>query len=118
MKNDWYEKGKLPPIGCEVLTEEFESNYKSAQQAVNKEGTVVAHVDDVAIFRYFHDGCIWYHGFYAQSFRPAKTEREKVIDLAEKCAVRCCLRTPDINYIKALAAVWYDSGMLKFPEVD
>jgi len=116
MNNDWYENGKLPPIGCKVLTSFKEAKFKSAKQAHGKEALIVAHANNIAIFEYFHEGCKFYHGFYSGHFIPVKTEREKVVDRAVNGAVICLGKIDDLDFVRTLAANWYDGGMLRLPE--
>jgi len=82
MKN-WNGEG-LPPVGTKVITDYPQARHKSAMQAHGKKATIVAHADDIAIFEYEHEGCKYYHGFYAGHFLPIKSDRDKAIEEMQK----------------------------------
>jgi len=79
MKENWNGNG-LPPIGTKVMTDFPQARHKSAMQSHGKEAEIVAHADDIAIFKYEHEGCKYYHGFYAGHFLPIKSDRDKFIE--------------------------------------
>lgn len=126
--NDWYEKSELPPVGCKVKTSFPEAVHDSAKQAHDKEAEIVAHSKDVAIFKYLHNNCLYYHGFYALHFHPIKSDREKAIEAAIDMLPDSCILVDLFNYetgelldgmkenLNVFFGKYYDAGLLRLPE--
>ena len=72
--NSWYERGELPPIGCECEIKHKCWNVfeRFTVVAITKEYVIVE--DDSVVAREQH-----YH-LHDMTFRPLSTEREKAID--------------------------------------
>lgn len=68
--NSWYERGELPPVGCVCMCANSENPVEVLRHRINNIGIPVAAVIDTKSS----------HLFWAQMFRPIKTEREKAID--------------------------------------
>ena len=70
--NSWYERGDLPPVGCECSAM-CDGNWVKVEvlrHRVNNSGMNVAAVMNCASFNVF----------WATDFRPLRTEREKAVD--------------------------------------
>ena len=70
--NSWYERGELPPVGCEceAMRDGEWVAVEVLRHRVNNVGVNVAAVMD----------CTSFNVFWAMDFRPLRTEREKAID--------------------------------------
>ena len=108
--NSWYERGELPPVGCECEIKHrcwcgFE---RFTVVAITKEYVIVE--DDSIVAREQH-----YH-LRDVTFRPLRTEREKAIDsLAASIGAEFKFEGYDLHtrITRSLSEFIYDSGYRK-----
>ena len=104
-KNDWHERGDLPPVGTKCEYAAIKQDSKAAIIPGNwYSGTIVA----------YYEGYVWTsdNGIRRLSntrFRPLQTERERWIETAGKVAVG------SRNHAEFLGRL-YDAGLAKMPE--
>ena len=98
--NSWYERGELPPVGCECDIRHYYCNSEKYEKV-----TVAAITSEYVIVKY---ATFEQHYMLKDiSFRPLRTEREKAIDAA--CKAICGVGEDGLLIIERL----YDAGMLK-----
>ena len=101
-RNDWFERGELPPVGEFVDVEGEDLVYGDGE--LNCE--VIAHVEDTAVIRMSYGlGC-----FQKHVLSPSRTERDKAIDgMKQYCPYPGSWDTVGRIYAEAL----YDAGYRK-----
>ena len=98
--NSWYERGELPPVGCECSAMR-DGNWVKVEvlrHRVNKNGMNVAAVMN----------CDSFNVFWATDFRPLRTEREKAIDEMVSIIKGAAFQDPEFT-----ASILYDAGYRK-----
>lgn len=107
MSNEWFERGELPPTGveCECF---YSSGGKwvkvktlDAQNPSSREMACVT-VDDDGIYGRL---------FFGYRFRPIRTEREKVVEVAAPL-----IESLKFSSYAKIAEALYDAGLLRLPE--
>ena len=100
--NSWYERGELPPVGCECEIKHkcWNGFERFTVVAITKEYVIVE--DDSVVAREQH-----YH-LYDMTFRPLSTERERAIDeMKLLCAYPGSWNSTYKSFAEALYAAGY-----------
>ena len=107
--SSWYERGELPPVGCECLIHHV-CWYKDIYRKVK----IVATTEDYLIVK--EDGREQHYHLNQITFKPRKTEREKAIDsLAASIEDEFKFEGYDLHtrITRSLSEFIYDSGYRK-----
>ena len=99
--SSWYERGELPPIGCECLIHHV-CWYKDIYRKVK----IVATTEDYLIVK--EDGREQHYHLNQITFKPRETEREKAIDeMKSLCAYPGSWNSTYKSFAEALYAAGY-----------
>ena len=107
--SSWYERGELPPIGCECLI-----HHVCWYKDIYREVKIVATTEDYLIVKEY--GREQHYHLNQITFKPSKTEREKAIDeLAENIRDEFKFEGYDLHTMitRSLSEFIYDAGYRK-----
>lgn len=100
--NSWYDRGELPPVGCECeVFVSDESKWMNFEVIAIRDGYVLG---------WCHEGLCGFQSSEKSEFRPLRTDREKAIDAAMN---EIKVEDGFIYSSRSIIEKLYDAGMLK-----